>query len=139
MSQGESVVITGVGLVTCLGLTAQETWRGVLERRAGFGSMPALESPLQPGRTGAQAPDLPPDFFPGGPREARYLRWAIDAAIGATPASLRSLPRAERIGVVMGTTLHGMREGGAYLRTGDARAMERFLAGGTLHEALRGQ
>jgi 3-oxoacyl-[acyl-carrier-protein] synthase II len=138
MSQGESIVITGVGLVTCLGLTAGDTWRGVCERRAGFGSMPALESPLPPGRTGAQAPDLPADFFPDGPREARYLRWAITDAIAASAGAPVKLPRPERIGVVMGTTLHGMRQGGVYLRTAEARVMERFLAGGTLHAALRG-
>jgi 3-oxoacyl-(acyl-carrier-protein) synthase len=76
-----SIVITGVGLVTCLGLSAEETWQGVLARKRAMGPMPALESPLPPGRTGGQAPDLPPDFCPGQPREVRYLRWAIEQAM----------------------------------------------------------
>jgi 3-oxoacyl-[acyl-carrier-protein] synthase II len=136
LSTDDHIVITGVGLVTCLGLSAEETWRGVLARKRGLGPMPALESPLPQGRTGGQAPELPAEFMPGLPREARYLRWAIDNALANRTSTIRD-PQS-KIGVVIGTTLHGMRQGGVYLRTGDARPMQQFLAGGTLRESLRG-
>src|SRR5262249_12091692 len=116
-------------------LSAEETWSAVIERRRGMGPMPALESPLPPGRTGGQALELPVDFLPDRPREARYLRWAMDAAL-ASVGDRGTLPPPDRVGVVVGTTLHGMRQGGVYLRTGHARPMRHFLAGGTLRAAL---
>ena len=142
MSQ-DPIVITGIGLVTCLGLTAEETWQGVLAKRRAMGTMPALESPLPQGRTGGQAPDLPADFFPGRPREVRYLRWAIRDAfvrgvIKGRPHDAPPHPEPESIAVVLGTTLHGIRQGGHYLRTNDARTMEHFLAAPIIRDALQG-
>jgi 3-oxoacyl-[acyl-carrier-protein] synthase II len=146
----EPIAITGVGLVTCLGLSAEETWQGVLARKRAMGPMPALESPLPPGRTGAQAPDLPTEFCTGRPREVRYLRWAIEQALRdcgleekTQTASGSSNPKSKiqnpkSIAVVLGTTLHGIRQGGTYLRTNDPRPMEQFLAAPILQGALRG-
>ena len=133
---GPSIVITGAGLVTCQGLAAEETWKGVLTRRRAMGPMPALESPLPPGRTGGQAPDLPQSFFPDAPRESRYLRWALLSTLGDPRGAVPSFPYApRRIGIILGTTLHGIRQGGVYLRTGNAEGLERFLGAGVIVRA----
>ena len=129
--------ITGVGLVTPLGTSADETWRNVLAGRCGMGPMPALESPLPPGKDGGQCPDLPADFAPDLPREARYLRYAIDAALESAGVAT-SLPcEPDRACVLLGTTLHGMRAAGRFLRSNDRTELQNFLAGDTLRLATR--
>jgi 3-oxoacyl-[acyl-carrier-protein] synthase II len=130
------VVITGAGLVTPLGLSRQETWQAVLDMRCGIRSMPAMESPLPPGADGGQAPDLPADFHPTLPRETRYLRRAIDEAIDDAKLGTTLPYSPDRCGIVLGTTLHGMRKGGKYLRTGDLTLLQDFLAGPVLKGAV---
>lgn len=130
-----NITITGVGLVSPLGLTADETWRSVLLSRDGMSNMPALEQPLPPGKNGGQAVDLPADFAPDLPREARYLKYAIDNALAS--AGMRdALPcHASRATIMLGTTLHGMRAGGRFLRNSSPEELQSFLAGDTLRLA----
>jgi 3-oxoacyl-[acyl-carrier-protein] synthase II len=126
------VVITGAGLVTPLGLSRDATWQKVLQGQCGIGPMSAMESALPSGADGGQAPDLPADFEPGLPRESRYLRWAIRDALRDAGVS-DQLPYApDRCGIILGTTLHGMRAGGKFFRSGDPAALKDFLAGAVL-------
>jgi len=106
-----------------------------------MGAMAAMESPLAPdaqASQGGQAPDLPADFAPELPREARYLRHALfeamrDAAID------RKLPcPPERCGILLGTTLHGMRSAGRMLRSNDYGVLKDFLASSVLYNAAAG-
>jgi 3-oxoacyl-[acyl-carrier-protein] synthase II len=136
----DSIVITGVGLVTSLGTTAEQTWQNVLSQRASLGPMPALETPAPDDKGGYQAMDLPTDLtvgFPATlPREIRYLRWTIQQAmVGAQITD--ALPyEPSRCGCVLGTTLHGMRAGGQFLRSGDFDQLKTFLAGNVLQMAV---
>jgi 3-oxoacyl-[acyl-carrier-protein] synthase II len=133
-----TIVITGAALVTPLGLTRDQTWRAVLAGRCGMGPMPAMETPLPPQNTGGQAPDLPADFMPHEPREVRYLAWTIADALRDGRA-FENLPYpSHRCGVMLGTTLHGMRSGGQFLRTGNAEPLRSFLASNTLARACAG-
>jgi 3-oxoacyl-[acyl-carrier-protein] synthase II len=131
----DPIVITAVAAVTPLGLTAETTWRSLLAGRDALGPLPALEQPSPDNKGGYQAPDLPPDFAPALTREARYLRWTILDALAQLAD--RPMPPA-RCGIVLGTTLHGMRSGGAFLRTGDLGHLSRFLAAAVLREATAG-
>ena len=134
----ETILITGAGLATALGLSREETWQGILQGRCGLGPMGAMESALPPGKDGGQAVDLPEEFCPGSPREVRYLRWTITEALrdaGLLETS-RYLPA--RSACLLGTTLHGMRAAGRSLRTGNSAALQEFLAGNTLQLALEG-
>src|SRR4051812_28495977 len=132
------IVITGAEIVTCLGLSREQTWRGVAAGRCGMGELTALESPLPPGKVGGQAVDLPSDYEPQAPREVRYLKWTIQKAL-AEAGALDALPyEPHRCGFMLGTTLHGMRGGGRYLRTGDHAPLQQFLAGSTLELAAAG-
>jgi 3-oxoacyl-[acyl-carrier-protein] synthase II len=134
-STSEPIVITGMGLITALGLTGAQTWAAVCEARSGMGPMPALEQPLPPGQSGGQCPDLPADFAAGLPREARYLRRAITDAL-ADAAIIAPWPYGpSRCGMMIGTTLHGMRGAGEYFRKGDTGALSHFLAAAVLEEA----
>ncbi|MEX2218588.1 MAG: beta-ketoacyl-[acyl-carrier-protein] synthase family protein [Phycisphaerales bacterium] len=132
------VAITGVGLVVSLGLDAPTVWGAITAWRVGLGPMPAMESPLPPGSTGGQAPELPPGYRPELPREARYLRWAIEQALDGAGASGGRACKPERCAAILGTTLHGIRAGGRFLRTGRPEELRDFLAGSTLRAALWG-
>jgi 3-oxoacyl-[acyl-carrier-protein] synthase II len=132
---GAPVVITGIGLVTSLGINTRQTWEGVLAGRATAGSMPALETAAGPTLTGHQAADLPADYAPDDPREVRYLRWTIEQAMTQSRAAEVAAASPRRCGIVLGTTLHGMRGAGAFLRDGDLKHLRDFLAGSVLQRA----
>jgi 3-oxoacyl-[acyl-carrier-protein] synthase II len=136
--EGPGTVITGVGLATSLGLCADSTWRGVLESRHSAGAMPALESPSPDGKGGFQAPDLPLEFYPGAPREVRYLHWTIAQALKQSSRGVLLPYPSHRCGIIVGTTLHGMRAGGQFLRDGDYAHLGNFLAASTLQQAISG-
>ncbi|MCO6437617.1 MAG: beta-ketoacyl-[acyl-carrier-protein] synthase family protein [Phycisphaerae bacterium] len=131
------IVITGTGLVTSLGLDCESTWRNVLLGRCGIGALTAVESRLTPDKGGGQVPDEDGDETQSpSPREVRCLRRAAQEALGQAGLATSCPVAAHRCAVILGTTLHGMRNGGAYLRTGDIRLLQRFLAGSTLSQSL---
>lgn len=135
-SLAPSVVITGVGMVTSLGDSADTVWKRIAAGECGFGAMPALEHPLPEGHSGAQAVELPADFAPQLPREARYLRYALLQALDRAGLQVNAMPYAsERCGIVLGTTLHGMRAGGQFFRTDDPSFLREFLSGATIQRA----
>lgn len=134
----DEIVITGWSAATCLGLSVEETWEGVSAGRCGIGPTPALESAPAEHKGGGQVPDLPADWRPGPSREARYLRWTMEGALRQAGAEGGLPYTAERCGIVMGTTLHGMRAAGEYLRTGRADSLRYFLAPAVLALAAEG-
>lgn len=135
MFDRQPIVITGIGLITSLGNSAEQTWKSVLNRQPSLGPMPALERPTPDGKGGYQAVDLPEDYEPTLPREARYLHYAIRQAIADAG---QTAYHPARCGFAIGTTLHGMRAGGEFLRSGDYSHLGSFLAGSTLELATRG-
>ena len=134
-----AIAITGVGLTTALGATAEDTWQAVVRGDAQPAPMPDIESPLPVGAAGHQAVDLPRDYQPQLPRETRYLRWTIESALRdaglSSPSARQAIPPARRA-VAIGTTLHGMRAGGRFYRSEDAGELGTFLAGDVLRLAL---
>src|SRR5688500_15113303 len=124
------------GIITPLGLTRHTTWHAIRQGRCGMGPLPAMEHPLAPGRDGGQAPDLPGPAQPDVPREVRYLRQALQDAITDAGIEIGKLPYTpQRRGLMIGTTLHGMRAGGAFFRSGDYGALRNFPAAAVLHSA----
>ena len=103
-----------------------------------MGEMPAIESPLPPGADGGQAPDLPADFAPNLPRESRYLRFALFDALRDADALDQFRRAGDRCGIILGTTLHGMRAGGQFLRSSDHALLKDFLAAGVMRNAACG-
>ena len=94
-----------------------------------------IESPLPAAADGGQAPDLPPGFAPELPREVRYLRYTILQALSDAGIGLRFPCSPDRCGIILGTTLHGMRAGGRFLRSGNFQHLQHFLAGSVLRDA----
>lgn len=131
------VVITGAGLVSSLGLNRQETWSAVLGGRCGIGPLTALESMLEDKRDGGQVPEIEhsPSVSEVG-REVRFLRSAVQQACHEARIDELLPYERDRCSIIFGTTLHGMRHGGVFLRTGSYAALGRFRANDTLHEAL---
>ncbi len=132
------VVITGLAATASLGADAESIWANVSAGRCGMGPMPAVESLLPEGSLGGQAVELPYDYAPQLPREARYLRWTVEHALkdagvrqGASQTELRKC-------AVLGTTLHGIRAGGRFLRSGNTTELSSFLASTTSQLALSG-
>ena len=133
-----AIVITGAEIVTCLGTSREETWRAVGRGECGMRTLTALESPMPEGAIGGQALDLPADYHPELPREVRYLKWTIEAALREAGA-LDSLPYpADRCGFMLGTTLHGMRQAGHVFANRRFALLHGFLAGNTIEEAVAG-
>jgi len=132
------IVITGIAAAASLGIDADSIWHAVVAGRCGMNSMPDIESALPPGSVGGQAADLPASYRPDLPREARYLRWTVQHALadaGLAPVAPEDDPRRC---AVLGTTLHGMRAGGRFLRSGDAGRLSSFLSSATAHLTLAG-
>ncbi|HMB95113.1 MAG TPA: beta-ketoacyl-[acyl-carrier-protein] synthase family protein, partial [Tepidisphaeraceae bacterium] len=136
-SASENIVITGAGLATGLGLTREQTWQSILQGRCAIGPLTAMESPLPPGSSGGQAPDLPEDYFPDLPRESRYLKLAIEEAMHHAGIDVSVPYPPQRCGCLLGTTLHGMRAAGRFLRSGNFQQLRDFLAGSTLAAATQ--
>ena len=132
----DSIVITGIGLASPLGLNVADTWQNVVAGRCGIAPAPAMDGPLPPGADAGQCPDLPADFAPGLPRADRYLRWAIEAAMRDSGVLDRLPCETTRATVMLGTTLHGMRAGGKYLRDADHAHLKHFLGGAVLNGAV---
>jgi len=137
MATEPDIVITGAGLACCLGLDRHTAWRGVVEGRSGLRPLTAIESMLEPGVEGGQAPELP-NASELVSREIDYLRLVLRQAQHEASASVPLPYRASRCGMIVGTTLHGMRSGGRFLRTGDIGALGMFLSGSVLQTAANG-
>lgn len=130
-----SIVITGVGLATSLGRDADETWAAIRAGRSGLGTIEAVESPLPEGSRGGQAVELPSDFEPNLPREVRYLRWVIAQSLQR--AGTAPYPP-DRRALILGTTLHGLRAGGRFLRSDDPGELRHFLSNAVSRHATEG-
>jgi 3-oxoacyl-[acyl-carrier-protein] synthase II len=120
------VAVTGVGLVTNLGLDVETTWNNICTKRVGIGPTSAMEQTPSPDKGGGQAPDLPDDLSPELPRESRYLRFAIRAALADAGLGDSRPVAPDRCGVVMGTTLHGIRAAGRFFLIGQHSEFEIF-------------
>jgi 3-oxoacyl-[acyl-carrier-protein] synthase II len=134
----DKIVITGAALATSLGLSREDTWRAVRAGKCGMTTLTALESPLSPEKRGGQALDLPADYRPHDPREVRYLSWTIAAALRDANLAAQLPYPPHRCAVMLGTTLHGMRAGGEFLRSEDFEPLKTFLASHTLQRACAG-
>jgi 3-oxoacyl-[acyl-carrier-protein] synthase II len=138
VSNADSIVISGAAMVTPLGLTRHATWDAVVRGECGIAKMSAMEQPLAPGRDGGQAPDLLGESEPGTPREVRYLRHVLHDAVVDAGFSDGKLPYPpERCGLMIGTTLHGIRAGGEFLRADDFEPLRNFLAASTLRSSAK--
>jgi 3-oxoacyl-[acyl-carrier-protein] synthase II len=141
---GEEIVIRAAAMVTCLGSDRHAVWQSVKAGGCGVAALSEIESALPPGADGGQAPPLENDDGASS-REVRYLRRVIKDVLREAGFENRQAPGqfnlpypAHRCATVMGTTLHGMRQGGAFLRRQKPSSLHEFLGTSVLHGAISG-
>lgn len=111
MARRPRVVVTGVGAVTPLALTAEETWQGLLAGRSGVGPVTRFDASGMPSRIAGEVKGFDPGkYIPL--REARRMSLASQLALVAAQEALRQAdlepPLGERAGVVIGTSFGGI-------------------------------
>jgi len=107
------VVITGVGMVTPVGLTAEESWQALLAGRSGAGPITKFDASRQQVRFACEVKGFDPQAYIDRKEARRYdlfAQYAIAAAHQAvTQAGLDTgAPDANRVGVVIGSGIGGM-------------------------------
>lgn len=127
-------VITGAGLVSSIGRNSEECWKSITAGQSGIRELTSIEQEIQPAPIGGEAPPEPEDSS-DLPREVIRLRMAMQEVlceIGLDASSQGDV----RHGIILGTTLSGMRSGGRYLRTKRTADINGFLAASTLSRLL---
>lgn len=100
-----ALAVTGVGAVTALGATAEETWTRLLAGERGFRELSIFEDEGYRTRLVAEVPGVAPA---DGPEHSRTSELALRAATEAMAAA--ALPPGIRVGLVVGGTTAGMLE-----------------------------
>ncbi len=108
------VVITGMGAITPLGHSPDETWDRLVKGESGIDYVTRIDVSDLPTRIAAEVKDFDPRAFGIDPREARRMARASQYALAAATQAIQdadieeTLAReSERAGVVMGTGLGG--------------------------------
>ena len=106
------VVVTGVGLVSALGLDTDTTWRSLLQGKSGVGPITHFDAGDFSARIAAEVKNLDPVAYVGV-KDARkmdlFILYAIAASdVAISSASLRvTKENAEHIGVFIGSGIGG--------------------------------
>jgi 3-oxoacyl-[acyl-carrier-protein] synthase II len=105
---GRRVVVTGIGLMSALGVTRDEVWRGMLEGRCGIGAVSLFDTAGYRSPKAAQIPAYGPD--PGfSPRQWRRLSRSDQTAIVSSREALADSGVLDggidrtRVGVLLGS------------------------------------
>jgi 3-oxoacyl-[acyl-carrier-protein] synthase II len=110
------VVVTGIGAVTPLGLTAEETWQGLVAGRSGIELLQGVEMSDLPVRIGGQVRGFEARRymdFKAGKRIGRFAQFAVAASRMALEDAAFTVDEqnAEQVGAVINTG------GGGYIET----------------------
>jgi 3-oxoacyl-[acyl-carrier-protein] synthase II len=106
------VVVTGLGVISPLGLTAETTWEALIAGRSGVGTVEGIETADLPVRIAAQIRDFDP-IAVFGKRRARHLDRVVQLALVATNEALEQSKldigaAPHRVAVIYGTGIGGL-------------------------------
>lgn len=131
-----SIVITGLGAITPLGLTVEDYWHGLINGKSGIGPITLFDASSYPSRLAAEVKDFEPTDYmhiKRVDRTARCTHFAIAAAKMAMESAQLDMSREkpEEVGVVIATT--GMiwiiaEQGEILKRKGPARIDPLFIS-----------
>lgn len=113
MSESRRVVVTGVGLVSPLGVGTEETWSALLDGSIGVGPITRFDASDYPSRIAGQVRDFEPTDFMS-PKDVKKSDAFIHFAIAATRFALDDSGleiddgNAERTGVIIGSGIGGL-------------------------------
>lgn len=108
------VVVTGIGLVTPVGLTVEESWNNLLAGRSGAGPITKFDASNQQVRFACEVKDFDPLLYIDRKEAKRFDLYAQYAMAAAHQAIVQAgldtaaIPDKQRIGVVMGSGIGGM-------------------------------
>lgn len=109
------IVVTGMGAVTPVGLTARETWESLLAGRSGIGEITSFDASGLPVRIAGEVKGFDPRTYMDhkvARRMGRFAQFAVACSVMALEDAGLSVTEenAERIGVVINTGGGGMEE-----------------------------
>ena len=106
---GNRVVITGLGAITPLGLTAEEHWQGLINGRSGFGHITRFDASTFPVSVAAEVRNFDPEKYMSlkrVDRTSRCIQFAIAAAKMALESACMDMSKEkpEKVGVIIATS-----------------------------------
>src|SRR5947209_6294302 len=107
------VVVTGIGLVTPLGIGNQETWQAVLAGKSGIGPITRFDAKDLPSRIAGEVKGFDAAQFMDK-KEARRNDLFIQFGLAATQIAVKDAglsteePLGERVGVIVGSGMGGL-------------------------------
>jgi beta-ketoacyl-acyl-carrier-protein synthase II len=130
MNKQKRVVITGIGAMTPLGLTLEETWEGLLANRSGIGPITQFDASDLPVRIAGELKGFDPTQyidFKKARRMSRCSQVSVAMAQAALVDAKMSLPLVdeERVGVLIGCGLGGFERGIEAVDTYRAKGLRR--------------
>jgi len=136
VSTNRRVVVTGVGLVSPLGIGTEETWKGLLAGRSGAGPITLFDASRHSTRFACEVKGFDPlDWIEKKQvkKMDRFIHLALAASDLAVKDAALAVPVAdgERFGVIVGSGIGGLgtieREHGEYLKGGPRRISPFFI------------
>ena len=136
MSAQRRVVVTGVGLVSPLGIGTQETWKALLEGRSGVAPITLFDASRHSTRFAAEVKDFDPLRWverKDVKKMDRFIQFAVAAATFALADSglVVDAANAEQVGVFIGSGIGGFatieREHEALLKGGPRKISPFFI------------
>jgi len=107
------VVVTGLGLITPLGIGVMPSWNGLLEGKAGIGIITIFDSSDLPVHIAGEVKDFDPLLYIE-PKEVkkmdRFIHFAVAASTMALEDSALKITEenADRVGVIIGSGMGGL-------------------------------
>jgi 3-oxoacyl-[acyl-carrier-protein] synthase II len=115
MSDRPRVVVTGLGLVTPVGLNVEESWSALLAGVSGAGPITQFDASGHPVRFACEVKNFDPEDYMDrkeARRADRFLQFAMATAVqAAEQADLEGIMRTtapERVGVIVGSGIGGL-------------------------------
>ncbi len=132
------VVITGVGMVSPLGIGNQENWDGLIQGRSGIGPITRFDASDYPCRIAGEVKGFrPEDWVPK--KDIKKMDLFIHYAMAASEIAMRDAAfqvapsEADRVGVFIGSGIGGLpsieRQHAILLREGPRRVSPFFIVG----------
>ncbi len=130
------VVVTGLGLISPLGIGTEATWKGLVEGRSGIGKITQFDSAAFPTQIAGEVPGFVPEDFVEAKevkKMDRFIQFAMAAAGFAVADSGLAIgpSNAERVGVMIGAGMGGLgtieRYHQTYLEKGPRRITPFFI------------
>ncbi|MGD8998665.1 MAG: beta-ketoacyl-ACP synthase II, partial [Anaerolineae bacterium] len=112
MSERRRVVVTGIGAMTPLGLTMDETWRGLLSGMSGISAITQFDPSDLPVQIAGELKGFDPTHFINY-KEARRMARCSQLAVATAQAALADaslelpLKKEERVGTLIGSAVGG--------------------------------